>query len=179
MVICAGKIEQIDGATPIGIGMVESAINLTRYCIDKKPEYILFVGTAGSYGGLELMSTVESVRACNIEQSSLRGDAYTPTDNTVSSCNYDKGNVSHETIVNSSNYICTSSEIAKKYLEINIAIENMEFYAILKVAERFGIPAKGIFIVTNYCNVSAHKDFIKNRQEAIRLLTDKVFTVDL
>ncbi|HHO65290.1 MAG TPA: purine-nucleoside phosphorylase, partial [Epsilonproteobacteria bacterium] len=50
MIICAGKSEQFDFAMPVGVGMLEVAINLTRLCEAKKPDYILFVGTAGSYG---------------------------------------------------------------------------------------------------------------------------------
>jgi len=46
----------------------------------------------------------------------------------------------------------------------------MEFYAVLKVAEEFNIPVAGIFIVTNFTNANAHKDFLKNHNEAkIRL----------
>ena len=74
--------------------------------------------------------------------------------------------VSRETIVNSSNYITTDKEIAKKYLNLNIEIENMEFYSVLKVAKEFGIGALGIFVITNYCNENAHKDYLKNIKQA-------------
>jgi hypothetical protein len=40
----------------------------------------------------------------------------------------------------------------------------------MKVAEKFNIPAKGIFVVTNYCNKDAHKDFLNNRIEAMAML---------
>jgi len=170
MIICAGKIEQFSFATSIGIGLTDVAINLTKLCIDSLPRHILFVGTAGSYGDIGLMSVVESSSASCIEQAFLRGDAYTPIETTIST----NGDVSHETIVNSSNYICTNSSIAKQYLARNIQLENMEFYSVLKVAREFGIPARGIFIVTNYCNESAHETFVNNHKEAMEKIANYV-----
>ncbi len=82
--------------------------------------------------------------------------------------------VSRETIINSSHYITTDVASAEQYLSNGIDLENMEFYAVLKVANSFDIPAKGIFIVTNYCNSDAHKDFIANHDEAKRHLNDYI-----
>ena len=42
----------------------------------------------------------------------------------------------------------------------------MEFFAVLKVAQKFQIPAYGIFIATNFCDENAHEDFIKNHEQA-------------
>ena len=50
MIICAGRNETFPFAHPIGVGLIESAINLTRMCLFDKPDYLLFVGSAGSYG---------------------------------------------------------------------------------------------------------------------------------
>ncbi len=36
MLLCAGRNETLKGATPIGVGLIESAINLTKMCL-KKP----------------------------------------------------------------------------------------------------------------------------------------------
>jgi len=47
----------------------------------------------------------------------------------------------------------------------------MEFYSILTVANKFNIPAYGIFIITNYCDNLAHNDFLKNHKEAKAKLT--------
>jgi nucleoside phosphorylase len=48
----------------------------------------------------------------------------------------------------------------------------MEFFAILKVAEALNIPVGGVFIITNYCNSNAHRDFMANREEAMSRLTE-------
>ena len=163
MFICAGEKEQFDFAIPIGIGMTDVAIALTKLCISQKPDFLLFVGTAGSYGEKKIYDIIESKTATNIENSFFTSGAYTPIDNMVSTAE----DVSRETIVNSSNYITVDESLGAKYIAKNIHIENMEYYAVLKVAQTFAIPVAGIFIVTNYCNQNAHKDFMDNHKEAM------------
>ena len=46
----------------------------------------------------------------------------------------------------------------------------MEFFSVLRVAKAFNIPVAGVFIVTNYTDKNAHRDFIKNHKEAMRRL---------
>ncbi|SFV68609.1 Purine nucleoside phosphorylase [hydrothermal vent metagenome] len=168
MFICAGERETFDFAKPMGIGLIDMSINLTRLCMSKNPPaFIFFVGTAGSYGKHKIFDIIESKTASNIENSFFNAKAYTPIDNVISTSN----NVSRETIVNSSNYITTDFNLNKHYLSNGIGIENMEFFAVLKVAKHFNIPAGGAFIVTNYCNANAHKDFIDNHTEAMMRLT--------
>jgi nucleoside phosphorylase len=166
MIICAGKSEQFDFAMPVGIGMMEVAINLTRLCEVKKPDYILFIGTAGSYGEKKIFDIVESKTASNIENSFFSGKSYSPIDNVVTSLK----DVSRETLVNSSNYITTDEKIGKYYTAQNVQIENMEFFAVMKVAQFYKISAGGIFVVTNYCDENAHDDFLKNQKEAMKKL---------
>ena len=167
-IVCAGKSEQFDFAQPVGIGMMEVAINLTKLCLTQKPKFILFVGTAGSYGEKKIFDIIESKTAANIENSFFTEGSYTPIDNVVSTSQ----DVSRETLVNSSNYITTDKSLGKYYLAQNIHLENMEYYAVLKVAQAFGIAAGGIFVVTNYCDKNAHEDFLKNQKEAMAKLTE-------
>ena len=167
MIICAGESEQFNFAMPVGIGMMDVAMNLTQQCMTQKPAYLLFVGTAGSYGEKKIFDIIESKTATNIENSFFSGGSYSPIDNVVTSST----DVSRETFVNSSNYITTNKEVWKDYIAQNVHIENMEYYAVLKVAKKFGIPAGGIFIVSNYCDKNAHEDFLKNQKEAMELLT--------
>ena len=77
-------------------------------------------------------------------------------------------------IVNSSNYISTDFNLATQFLKMGITLENMEFFAVLKIAEEFNIPAGGVFCVTNYTNASAHDDFLKNHDKAKELLDEHV-----
>jgi len=167
MFICAGESETFDFAKPMGIGMVDMAMNLSRYLENEKPPFLMFVGSAGSYGKHNIFDIVQSKTATNIENGFFNAKAYTPIDNMVSASE----DVSRETIVNSSNYITTDRSLSKLYLEKGISLENMEFFAVLRVAKEFNIPVAGLFIVTNYCNENAHRDFMTNHKEAMARLT--------
>ena len=170
MIICAGNNETFDFAQPMGVGLIETAMNLTRLCLFDKPEFLLFVGSAGSYGDAKIFDIIESKTASNVELSFLSNDAYTPLDNVVSTNTEDVKDV----VVNSSNYISTNEELTAKFLNLGIGIENMEFYAVLKIAQEFNIPAGGVFCITNYTNTNAHDDFINNHDKAKNLLTTHV-----
>ncbi len=175
MFVCAGNNETFSFATPIGVGLIESAMNLTRLALFNKPDFLIFVGSAGSYGKYSTFDIVESSIASNIELSFLENRSYTPLDNVIQAYS-DKDDVSHETtdIVNCSNYISTDFQLAQKYRKHNIELENMEFFSVLKISQEFSIPVNGIFIVTNYCDENAHKDFMSNHNEAKKLLTQHI-----
>ncbi|MCW8839186.1 MAG: purine-nucleoside phosphorylase [Thiovulaceae bacterium] len=167
MIICAGNNETFDFATPMGVGLIESAMNITRLCLFDKPEFLLFVGTAGSYGNHNIFDIVESKTASNIELAFLDACAYTPLDNVVSTNTTNTQDI----VVNSSNYISTCKDQTKKFLKFGVEIENMEFYSVLKIAQEFNIPAGGVFCITNFTNKNAHKDFLNNHAKAKELLS--------
>lgn len=169
-IICAGNIESFSFATPIGIGLVESAMNLSRLCLFDKPDSLLFIGSAGSYGKHKVFDIVHSKSASQIELSFINRKSYTPIDNLISS-----ENVSHETsIVNSSNYITTDKSSWDFFDQKNIHLENMEFYSVMRVAQEFSIPCGGVFVVTNNCDENAHFDFVNNHKKSIQLLTQYI-----
>ncbi len=168
MILCAGNNETFDFATPIGVGLIDSTINLTRHCLVNKPEFLLFVGSAGSYGEHKIHDIVESKTAANIELGFLDKSAYTPIDNVVSA----QTEAIKDVIVNSSNYITTSEKAMVQLNALGMGIENMEFFAVMRVAQVFGIPAGGVFCITNYCDANAHRDFIANHGFAKVLLSD-------
>ncbi|WP_200762952.1 purine-nucleoside phosphorylase [Nitrosophilus alvini] len=172
MIVCAGDIEQFSFAHPVGIGLINSAINLTRLALLDKPEFLIFAGTAGSYGEYRPFDIVESRASSNIEICFFEDRCYTPIDNVITS---DGINVSHETIVNSSNYITTDSTVGKFFNKHNIGIENMEFFSVMSVGKEFDIPCGGIFVVTNYCGPDAHKEFKRNHRKAMRLLNEYIY----
>ncbi len=170
-IVCAGNNELFDFAIPLGVGMVEMSINLTRLCLMDPPQRLLFVGTAGSYGKAKIFDIVHSKTAANIELCFLQKHCYTPIENVISTNMQNQNDV----IVNSSNYITTDAAVAKKFLTLGIGLENMEFFAFLSVAKEFDIPAGGVFCVTNYTNENAHKDFLKNHDAAKELLTRYIY----
>lgn len=167
MIVSAGRNETFPFAQSLGVGLVESAINLTKICLFNRPEYILFIGSAGSYGKYNIFDVVESKNSSNVELSFLENFSYTPIDNAI---RIDTKLTSSEVVVNSSNYISTNENLSSQFLEFDIDLENMEFFSVLSVAKEFEIPAFGIFVVTNYTNENAHNDFIKNHKEAMKIL---------
>ncbi len=169
MIVCAGKKESFSFAQTMGIGLIQSAINMTRICLFDKPDFILFIGTAGSYGKYKIFDIVESRRSANLELSFLSGDSYTPIDNVLESENKMTRN---DTIVNSSNYISQNFNLSKQFTAYEMDIENMEYFSIMQVAKEFEIPVAGIFIISNYTNKNAHEDFISNHSKCMELLTN-------
>lgn len=157
MIVCAGECESFDFATPIGIGLVNSAICLTKLVLTNKPKELVFVGTAGLYKVGKILEIYESFEARNFEISKLLGFSYTPLQGES------LGSVSRETLLtNSSNFITTNKELASKFYDIGFFMENMELYSVLEVGKKFKIPSYGILCATNFCDENAHADFMKN-----------------
>ena len=176
MFVCAGNGEEFEFARSIGVGLVESAITLSKLCVTEGVESLVFVGSAGSYDKeVDLLELFVSTQATQIESSLLVGESYTPLKQEVKSLE----NVSCETIskildlnlpqaiVNSSNYICIDPAYALRMKERGILLENMEFFSVLSVARRFNLPALGVFCVSNHCGQRAHQEFLENRGEVM------------
>ena len=167
MLLCAGRNETLKGAVPIGVGLIESAINLTRMCL-KNPdtERLIFIGSAGSYSPeMELLSVFESVCGYQIEESFSHLNSYTPLDNFIHIETEEKA-LFERVCVNSSNYIHTGEMFAKK----GVLLENMEFFSVLSVAKAFSLKAKGIFCVSNHVGLNAHKEFKENHAKVKQIL---------
>ena len=133
------------------------------------PREIIFIGSAGLYKEGEIFEIYESSAAANIEISSLENKSYSPIESKIASV-VPRGTCK----VNSSNFITTDQNLAHKLFDREYFLENMEFFAVLKVAQKFQIPAYGIFVATNFCNKNAHEDFIKNHEQAKNEL-EKIF----
>ena len=125
------------------------------------PREIIFIGSAGLYKDGEVFEIYESSVAANIEISSLENKSYSPIESEIASV-VPRGTCR----VNSSNFITTDQNLAHKLFDRGYFLENMEFFAVLKVAQKFQILAYGIFVATNFCDKNAHEDFIKNHEQA-------------
>jgi nucleoside phosphorylase len=169
LILSAGSIEKFDFAEDIGIGTINSAITLTKISTQKKPDSLIFVGSAGSYGNHDIFDIVYSHKASNIENGFLEGRSYTPINNTIELEEF--GKYKSNILVNSSNYITTDDMFSKQILEFGATLESMEFYSVASVAKEFNIPFLGIFVVTNFTNKNAHKDFTDNHKKAMKILT--------
>ena len=129
--------------------------------LDALPSEIIFVGSAGLYKDGQIFEIYESSAAANIEISSLENKSYSPIEGEIASV-VPRGTCK----VNSSNFITTDQNLAHELFARGYFLENMEFFAVLKVAQKFQIPAYGIFVATNFCSKNAHANFIKNHEQA-------------
>lgn len=186
MIVCAGRNEYFSFAKSIGVGLVESAMGLTHICMRESVDALIFIGSAGAYQkDIPLFSLWLSDSATQLELSLLQGQSYTPLDNHIQSNvlnDIDISHVSHRTqlptyqnpqkaIVNSSNYITTDKSLATRFCAVDIVLENMEFFSVMRVAQEFGLPCFGVFCVSNYCDENAHRDFIANHSKVKEILS--------
>ncbi len=162
--------------------------------VANKPDKIIFIGTCGLYQKgdkkglnslnlnengkikenlgaknptrenqkpLQLLEIYESAHCFNIEASKLTNDFYSPAECEINL------NVSYETKkCNSSNYICTDETLAVRFADLGLELENMESFAVLSVAKRFGINATCFLCATNFCDKNAHQSFLQNHAQA-------------
>ncbi|WP_104636815.1 phosphorylase family protein [Helicobacter felis] len=164
MFVCAGRMENLLGAKSIGVGLIESAICLSRLCLLERPKELIFVGSAGAYSKeIPLLSLFKSKEAYQIEQSFVQAQSYTPLENylEVQSALFESKKLPSAK-VNSSNYIHTNQDFAKQMSCAGILLENMEFFAVLSAAQAFKIPAMGVFCVSNYVGAHAHQEFLQH-----------------
>ncbi len=129
--------------------------------LDALPSQIIFIGSAGLYKEGEIFKIYESSVATNIEISNLENKSYSPIESEIASV-VPRGTCR----VNSSNFVTIDQNLAHELFARGYFLENMEFFAVLKVAQKFQIPAYGIFVATNFCDKNAHADFIKNHEQA-------------
>ncbi len=176
MFICAGASEQFIFAKSIGIGLIASAIELTKLCLQYAPKELIFLGSAGCYNEKwHIGDMAYSYHATQLELSFLDNNAYTPIDNSIKlqlthnvSCETLIGDWQHtfttlpQVIVNSSNYITNTNIYNAMICNAGITLENMEFFSVLKIAQYFQIPCIGIFCVSNFVGKYAHEEFIAN-----------------
>lgn len=110
---------------------------------------------------LQLLEIYESAHCFNVEASKLTNDFYSPAECEINL------NVSYETKkCNSSNYICTDENVAARFADLGLELENMESFAVLSVAKRFGISATCFLCATNFCDKNAHQSFLQNHAQA-------------
>ncbi|WP_120944219.1 phosphorylase family protein [Helicobacter labacensis] len=168
MFVCAGSLERIGMARGVGVGLIESAITLTRLCLLERPTELIFVGSAGSYDpNLPMLSLFKSAQGYQIEQSFVCDQSYTPLENYLEAHSALLDQICLPAVkVNSSNYIHTSPDFARQMQGAGIALENMEFFTLLRVAQSFKIPSVGVFCVTNYISPHAHQEFLDNHDRA-------------
>ena len=187
----AGKYSGAKNVRGVAGIMGEQSV-ASELSVANKPDKIIFIGTCGLYQKgdkkglntlnlsengkikenlgaknlvsekpLKLLEIYESAHCFNIEASKLTNDFYSPAECEINL------NVSYETKkCNSSNYICTDENVAARFADLGLELENMESFAVLSVAKRFGISATCFLCATNFCDKNAHQSFLQNHAQA-------------
>lgn len=189
----AGKYSGAKNVRGVASIMDEQSV-ASELSVANKPDKIIFIGTCGLYQKgdkkglnalnlsengkikenlgaknptrenqkpLQLLEIYESTHCFNIEASKLTNAFYSPAECEINL------NVSYETKkCNSSNYICTDENVAARFADLGLELENMESFAVLSVAKRFGISATCFLCATNFCDKNAHQSFLQNHAQA-------------
>ena len=179
-------------------GIMDEQSVASELSVANKPDKIIFIGTCGLYQKgdkkglnalnlsengkikenlgaknptresqkpLQLLEIYESAHCFNVEASKLTNAFYSPAECEINL------NVSYETKkCNSSNYICTDENLAARFADLGLELENMESFAVLSVAKRFGISATCFLCATNFCDKNAHQSFLQNHAQAKKKL---------
>ena len=183
------------GLVGASAGLCELLFKFNALCAGtSKPDKIIFIGTCGLYQKgdkkglnavnlsengkikenlgaknlasesqkpLQLLEIYESAHCFNVEASKLTNAFYSPAECEINL------NVSYETKkCNSSNYICTDENLAARFADLGLELENMESFAVLSVAKRFSISATCFLCATNFCDKNAHQSFLQNHAQA-------------
>lgn len=181
--------KNVRGVAGIMDGLMSKQSVASELSVASKPDKIIFIGTCGLYQKneslnlskkseikgnlgaknlarenqkpLQLLEIYESAHCFNVEVSKLTNAFYSPAECEINL------NVSYETKkCNSSNYICTDENVAARFADLGLELENMESFAVLSIAKRFGISATCFLCATNFCDKNAHQSFLQNHTQA-------------
>lgn len=166
----------------LGLGYLNAAINLDRYLnkLKKKPEKIIFLGTAGVFESLKIADLVCVKNVSLLLSASRMNLAYSPIkkeDLTISS------SLSKE-FENIKKVRCFSSldiSLSKfLYLELKkdfpdeILVENMELFGLAKVSDDHKIPWEAYLGISNFIGARAHQEW-KETNEIVSEKLNKWF----
>lgn len=164
---CAGtnKVDKIIFIGTCGLYQKGDKKGLNALNLSKKSEIKGNLGaknlTSENQKPLKLLEIYESAHCFNVEASKLTNAFYSPAEREINL------NVSYETKkCNSSNYICTDENVAARFADLGLELENMESFAVLSLAKRFGISATCFLCATNFCDKNAHQSFLQNHAQA-------------
>jgi nucleoside phosphorylase len=165
---CNSEIANIDpkfNTAILGVGYLEAAINLQTILHNETISQIIFLGTAGSYSDNLSIGDIVTVRKSSLLLR-LQG-SYSPIvyDDFVSNLNDTKfKQVTCLSSLEISNDETMGQEIYQRYKE-KYLVENMELYAVAKIATLYNIPWEAYLGITNYINANAHQDWVRYNLE--------------
>lgn len=151
-----------------GIGKVNAAISVTQAILEKKPKYILNLGTAGS----AKFKTHDLVECTGFVQ---RDMDISPLGFKIGETPLDPipGQINSETLTRLPKGICgtgDSFEVGPPRLACDLV--DMEAFALAKACKKMGVPLTSIKYITDGSDKDAHKDWVANLLPAAKKLLE-------
>ncbi|HET6281945.1 MAG TPA: phosphorylase [Polyangia bacterium] len=155
-----------------GVGAVDAGIGAARAINARRPQRVLFVGTAGLYLSrgvspppLGHAATVVATRLVLVSTGVLRGDAYAPApmvDRLDATPDLATALLQSSPMASAGVAACPLAITLKSELGRRIArttgagVENLEGFSVGRAAQQAGLPFAAVFGISNYVAPGAH-----------------------
>lgn len=163
----------------LGVGAINSAIELSRIAPECDKARVLFIGTAGMLGGEFAPGSVYQASVFRWYSLGLAfGEAYLPegTHPDVPAQIIKSASAGTPLLPVITTPEITSSEVSARALQerCGVGLENLEAYGIARYLNRTGRSLSAFFAVTNAVGEESHSQYLRFRQLAWRRLAETV-----
>jgi purine-nucleoside phosphorylase len=170
-----------------GIGVVDAAVGAARAIAACAPRFVLFIGTAGSYGAAPPIGGVAIARHILLASTAVvRGDGYLPgplITRVTTDARWRRdlvaagGGVTDATVVVAD--VATPLAITKAAAltrrlarATGAAVENLEAFGVGRAALRAGVPFGAVLGISNRVGPRAHDEWVRHQARATRAASE-------
>jgi futalosine hydrolase len=172
-----------------GIGAVDAAVGATRAIAAARPTRVIFVGTAGAYGGarradLEIGSAAVVGEIACVSTAALRGEAYLPAPTVVradttrrlrAALTAAAGDAAVPRAVACPLAITRAAALGQRISAATGAdLENLEVFAVARAAAAAGVEFAAVLGVANRVGPSGHAEWLRHHRVASRAACEVV-----
>lgn len=153
---------------PVGVGPLESAVCATRLILQKSPDAVLFVGSAGQFhDGVPVGSAVVSRRLGWASGVEAMGHGYVPRPPPVLETPEWMRTLSAvpEADVLTVGAISTAPELVRSF-GATWQVEHMEAWSVARAAAECGVPFAAVLGISNRVGPDAHQEWLRHREAA-------------
>jgi purine-nucleoside phosphorylase len=171
-----------------GIGVVDAAAGAARAIAACAPRFVLFIGTAGSYGAVPPIGGVAIARHVLLASSAVaRGDGYLPGP-LVTRVTTDArwrwglvaagggGGATATVVVGdvaTPLAITKAAALARRLARATgAAVENLEAFGVARAAHRAGVPFGAVLGISNRVGPRAHEEWVRHQDRATRAASE-------
>lgn len=161
----AGLPEDILHA-PVGIGGIAAAAGATELILAAQPDWVVFVGTCGTYGEHELGNLLTPSEVYYWDPQIATGEAHLPADlyPPIALLPWDGY---PETVCFQTPHISLAAMDAE-------GVEHLELYAVAYAAQRLNVQVTALLGVSNVVGPDGHKEWQQYHREVEQALVEAV-----